>query len=339
MHIAKFWEKWKDNKVKCTLCPHNCIIKDGQAGICGVRVNKGGTLYTLVYDRIVAANVDPIEKKPLFHVLPGSKIFSIATVGCNLRCKNCQNYSISQYPILHNGEVTGEYVTPELIVESALKYNCESIAYTYTEPTIFYELAYDTAKLAHGKGLLNFFITNGYINREPLEEILPYLDGANVDLKSFRDETYRRIASARLQPVLDTIKFLYEKGKWVEVTTLIIPEVNDSEEELRDIAKFIKSVSPDIPWHLSAFYPAYKMLNVPPTPPEKIQRAREIGLEEGLKFVYSGNLWGDPGENTYCPNCGHIVIGRVGYRITEINLRGNKCIFCGTEIPGIFKKS
>ena len=338
MKEARFWVKWKDNKVKCTLCPHNCIIKDGKAGICGVRVNSDGKLYTLVYDRIVAANIDPIEKKPLFHVLPGTTIFSIATVGCNMRCKNCQNYSISQYPILHNGEVTGEYATPEMIVESAIRYGCDSIAYTYTEPTIFYELAYDTAKLAHERGLKNFFITNGYINREPLEEILPYLDGANIDLKSFKDETYRRIASARLQPVLDTIKFLHEKGKWVEITTLLIPGINDSEDELREIARFIKSVSPDIPWHISAFYPAYKMTNVPPTPPSAIKKARKIGLEEGLKFVYSGNLWGDEGENTYCPNCGRIVIGRIGYKITELNMRGDRCILCGTKIPGIFNK-
>ncbi len=337
MKVARFWEKLDNNRVRCTLCPHNCVIRDGKMGVCGVRVNRGETLYTLVYDRIVAANIDPIEKKPIFHVLPGTTIFSIATVGCNLRCKNCQNYSISQYPILNKGKVTGDYVTPEMIVESALRYGCRSIAYTYTEPAIFYELAYDTAKLAHEKGLLNFFITNGYINPQPLREILPYLDGANVDLKSFRDETYRRIASGRLQPVLNTIKTLFEAGKWVEVTTLIIPGVNDSEEELRDIARFIRSISPDIPWHLSAFYPAFKMLDVPPTPPEKIRRAREIGLEEGLKFVYSGNLWGDVGENTFCPGCGKIVIGRVGYRITEMNIRGGRCIFCGTTIPGIFE--
>ncbi len=337
MKEAKFWVKWKDGKVKCTLCPHNCIIQEGKYGICGVRVNRGGKLYTLVYDRIVAANIDPIEKKPLFHVLPGSTIFSIATVGCNMRCKNCQNYSISQYPILHRGEVAGEYATPEMIVNSALRYDCKSIAYTYTEPTIYYELAYDTARLAHEHGLKNFFITNGYINREPLREIAPYLDGANIDLKSFRDETYRKIASARLQPVLDTIIAMHEMGKWIEITTLIIPGINDSEEELREIARFIKGVSPDIPWHISAFYPAYRMQDVPPTPPSAIRRAREIGLEEGLKFVYSGNVWGDEGENTYCPGCGRVVIGRTGYRITEVNLKGDRCAFCGTKIPGIFE--
>ncbi len=337
MKVAKFWEKRPNNKVKCTLCPHNCIIRDGRAGICGVRVNRGGILYTLVYDKIIAANVDPIEKKPLFHVLPGSSIFSIATVGCNMRCKNCQNYSISQYPILHNGEVTGDYVTPKMVVEAAIRYRCKSIAYTYTEPTIFYELAYDTAKIAHEKGLRNFFITNGYINRKPLKEVLPYLDGANIDLKSFRDATYRRVVTARLSPVLETIKFLHENGKWVEVTTLLIPGINDSEEELRDIARFIKGISPDIPWHISAFYPAYKMQHVPPTPPESIRRAREVGLEEGLKFVYSGNLWGDEGENTYCPGCGRVVIGRVGYKITELNIVDGKCKFCGTPIPGIFE--
>ena len=336
MREALFWEKLQDNKVKCTLCPHNCIIKNNQYGICGVRYNKDGVLYTLVYDKIVAASIDPIEKKPLFHIKPGTTAFSIATVGCNLRCKNCQNYSISQYPIINKGKVEGDEVSPQEIVDAAISNGCESIAYTYTEPTIFFELAYDTAKISHEKGLMNLFITNGFINKEPLKKILPYLDGANVDLKSFSDNFYKKVAAGRLQPVLDTIELLYKSGKWVELTTLIIPGYNDSIDEIKEIARFIKSLSVNIPWHLSAFYPSYQMKNVPATNPDTVIKLREVALNEGLNFVYSGNIMHNDGENTVCSNCGKTVIERKGYRISSNNIENGKCKFCGFKIPGIF---
>ena len=334
MREAGFYRPLEGKKVECFLCSHRCKIGDGKQGICGVRENRGGKLYTLVYGRIISRNVDPIEKKPLFHFYPGSYSYSIATVGCNFRCLHCQNYEISQMP-KDRKRILGEDVTPEEVVEDALRTGCDSISYTYTEPTIFMEFAHDTARMATEKGIKNVFVTNGYMTREALESIRPYLHAANVDLKSFRDEFYRRICGARLQPVLESIQHMKALGIWVEVTTLIIPTENDSEEELRDIARWIYNLDPSIPWHVSAFYPAYKMTHLPRTPVSIIERAREIGLEEGLRYVYTGNVPGDPGESTYCYNCKEILIERYGFFVRRNLIEGGKCPYCRADIHGV----
>jgi len=334
MKEAYLYEKLEDQKVRCNLCAHRCLLKEGKVGICGVKKNIGGVLYTLVYDKIISTHIDPIEKKPLFHFYPGSTSFSIATVGCNFRCLHCQNYEISQMPKDHK-LIEGTAMSPQEIVDAAYRYGCSSISYTYTEPTIFFELAYDTAKLAHERGIKNVFVTNGYMTEEALVMIKPYLDAANVDLKFFDEKMHKRICGASRDPVLETIKRMKEFGIWVEVTTLIIPTKNDSPEELEAIANFIKSVGPEIPWHVSAFYPAYKMLDIPRTPLETIHRARKIGLQIGLRYVYTGNIPGDEGEHTYCYNCKAILIHRFGYEILANYIRDSRCPYCGAIIDGI----
>lgn len=336
MKEAMLYEKGEKGEVRCFLCGHRCLIKDGKRGICAVRENKEGTLYTLVYGKVIARHIDPIEKKPLFHFHPGSTSYSIATVGCNFRCTHCQNYEISQYPKERPDVIIpGEDTTPQEIVELAIKTGCLSISYTYTEPTIFFEFAYDTARLAKENGIKNVFVSNGYTSPEATRMIAPYLDANNIDLKSFSDEHYKRVCGARLRPVLDTIRLMKELGVWVEVTTLLIPTYNDSEEELRRIAEFIKSVSIDIPWHVTQFYPTYKLLDQPRTPIRTLRRAREIGLEVGLRYVYEGNVPGEGGENTYCYNCGRLLIDRYDYIIRGNYIKDSKCPYCGSEINGI----
>jgi len=330
MKEAMFYQKIEGNKVRCNLCPHRCIISLGKKGICGVKENRNGVLYSLVYGKVVANNIDPIEKKPLFHFYPGSKAYSIATVGCNFRCLHCQNWQVSQ---LNDGEITGEEFTPEEIVENAVGSGCESIAYTYTEPTIFYEYAFDTAKIAHRKGLKNIFITNGYISEEALREISPYLDAANIDLKSMSDSFYKKICNVRLRPVLNSIKLYYALGIWEEITTLIIPGYNDSSEELEKIAKFIRDVDKSIPWHVSRFFPAYKLVNVSSTPLKTLEKAVEIGKKTGLKYVYQDNV--GEGENTFCPNCGKLLIKRAGFYVIENKVENGSCPYCGRAIAGI----
>ena len=331
-----FYEKLDNNLVNCNLCSHRCSrIADSKRGICGVRENRDGKLYSLVYSKAVARSVDPIEKKPLFHFLPGSRSYSIATVGCNFRCDNCQNYDISQLS-KGRGTIVGEDVSPEEIVLAAKLSNCESIAYTYSEPTIFFEYAYDTAKHAKKEGIKNVFVTNGYITPEALKEISPYLDAANIDLKSFSDDFYRKRCGARLEPVLDSIRLYKNLGIWMEITTLIIPTLNDSEEELRKIAEFISEVGKDTPWHISQFYPTYKLIDLPRTPVATLRKARTIGLEAGLKYVYEGNVPGEDGENTYCPNCQKRLIHRFRYNIRENKIKNSKCSYCGAEIDGLY---
>jgi len=330
-----FYEKLDEKEVRCFLCNHRCMIKNGKRGICFVRENREGTLYSLVYGKVISMNIDPIEKKPLFHFLPESTSFSIATVGCNFHCLHCQNFSISQYPKEHGGEIPGQYVSPEAIVEATLRYGCKSISYTYTEPTIFMEYAYDCAKLAHEKGIKNVFVSNGYTGPEATTTIAPYLDGNNIDLKG-DSEHYKKICGARLEPVLETIKLMKELGVWVEVTTLVIPDHNDSEEGLRNIAEFIKSVDPFIPWHVTQFYPTHKLTDKPRTPIKTLRRAREIGFEVGLKYVYEGNVPGEGGENTYCHNCKKLIIRRYGFSILENRIRNGKCSECGVEIKGVW---
>ena len=335
MKGAMLYEKLGDGRVRCNLCAHRCVISPGHRGICAVRENRDGTLYSLVYGKAISLAVDPIEKKPLFHFLPGSRAYSVATVGCNFTCLNCQNYTISQYPREHNGQVIGEEITPAEIVTDAVERGCQTIAYTYTEPTIFFEYAYDTARLAHEKGLRNVFVSNGYMTEEAAEEIIPYLDGINIDLKGISDEFYRKIAGGTLRPVLRSIERFHRAGVWVEVTTLIIPGMNDSDDDLRWIAEAIYGISPAIPWHISRFYPAYRLRDVPPTPVATLRRAREIGKEVGLRYVYMGNVPGE-GESTYCPHCGAKLIKRIGFAVVENRLQDGHCPKCGAPIDGVF---
>ena len=337
MKEAMFWKKSDGDAVECFLCEFRCRIPDGKRGLCGVRENRGGTLYSLVYERAISTSVDPIEKKPFFHFLPGSTAFSIATVGCNFRCLHCQNYGISQLPRDHAGRLDGEEIPCETVVELAERYGCRSISYTYTEPTIFFEYAYDTARIAREKGIKNNFVTNGYMTREALETIQPFLDAANVDLKGFHEERHKRRTGAGLKPVKRNIRLMKEMGIWVEVTTLIIPTENDSDEELRSVAEFIMSVDAGIPWHVSAFHPTYKMMNLPRTPVETIRRAFDIGKETGLRYVYGGNVPGENSENTRCYSCGAMLIKRWGFQVIENNLRQGSCPKCGAKIDGVFE--
>jgi pyruvate formate lyase activating enzyme len=330
-----FYEKLEGDLVRCHLCSHRCRIKEGKRGICGVRENTDGTLYSLVYGKLIARGVDPIEKKPLFHFSPGSRTYSVAAVGCNFRCLNCQNYDISQMPKPQR-PVLGKEVSPEEIVEAAKLHRCESVAYTYTEPTIFFEYAYETAMLASDEGVKNIFVTNGYITKEALKTMAPYLDAANIDLKSFRDDFYRKTCGAHVRPVLNAIRLYNEMDVWIEITTLIIPSLNDSEENFRKIAEFIKSIDDGIPWHISRFYPAFELSDLPPTPTETITKAKKIGLEVGLKHIYRGNIIGQE-ENTYCHSCGKLLIERHGYLMTQCILEDSRCPHCGAKIYGRWK--
>jgi pyruvate formate lyase activating enzyme len=335
---AMLYDKLDDQYVHCNLCAHRCTIKPDRRGICGVRENKDGVLYSLVYGTLIAEHIDPIEKKPFFHVYPASNSYSIATVGCNLNCEFCQNHEISQMP-RSTLMITGEDILPAEIVSQAKKSGSKTIAYTYTEPTVYLELAYDTAKIAHDHGLKNVFVTNGFMTPEAIDMMAPYLTAANVDLKSFRDEFYKKRCGARLNPVLESLKKMKEMGIWVEITTLLIPALNDSDEELKDIAQFIAGLGVETPWHISRFHPQFKMLNVPVTSVSSLHRAVEIGKQSGLKYVYSGNVPGDEGENTYCFHCGNLLIERYGFQIKSINLKENKCTKCGTELEGLFSET
>ena len=325
-----------DRKVRCHLCHHRCVIKEGKRGICRVRENQHGVLKTLVYGKLIAQHVDPIEKKPLYHVLPGTLSYSIATVGCNFKCRFCQNADIAQLPSDRKGMIVGDPCTPEDVVTAATRSGCRSIAYTYTEPTIFFEFAHDTAKLAHEEGLLNVFVTNGYMTSEALHMIKPYLDAANVDLKAFNDDFYKEQCSAKRKHVMETLQMMKSLGVFVEVTTLLIPGLNDDRKELEELASFVAdSLGPDTPWHISRFHPTYKLTDRPPTPVESIHEARRIGLDAGLRYVYSGNLPGDEGENTACYSCGHPLIERWGYRISKNAIQDGRCPKCNATIDGI----
>jgi pyruvate formate lyase activating enzyme len=337
MQEARFYEKAADGRVHCHLCAHECKIEPGKRGICQVRENREGTLYSLVYGMLVAENLDPIEKKPLFHFLPGSRSYSIATGGCNFQCLHCQNYDISQFPRRHEGRIPGVPRTPEAIVAAAAQNRAATISYTYTEPTIFMEFALDTARLAKARGIRNVFVSNGFMTEVSATAMAEVIDADNVDLKSFREDFYRKVCKAKLQPVLDTIARLKRLGVWLEVTTLVIPGLNDSEEELREIAEFIKGVGPEIPWHVSAFYPTYQMLDRPRTPAATLLQARDLGLAAGLRYVYTGNIPGQGGENTYCYSCGELLIERLGYSIRGFILQEGKCPKCGTAIDGVWQ--
>ncbi|HPT07884.1 MAG TPA: AmmeMemoRadiSam system radical SAM enzyme [Candidatus Omnitrophota bacterium] len=334
MKEALLYEKQAGKIVRCFLCAHRCLIREGGVGFCGVRQNQGGVLYSLVYGKIIAQQVDPIEKKPLYHFLPGSNSYSIATVGCNFRCDFCQNWEISQKTAT-DGLVPGEDVEPAQIVQAAKAYGCASIAYTYTEPTISLEFARDVAYRAHAHGLANVFVTNGYMTEECARLISPYLDAANVDLKFFNEASYRRICKASLAPVCDSIRRLKELGIWVEVTTLVIPGENDSENELRGIAEFLAGIDRHIPWHISRFHPDYKFDTYPVTPRAALARAESCARQAGLIYVYTGNV--QEQTQTACYHCGKVLIKREIFTVLENTLLHGACPACGTKMPGVFE--
>lgn len=332
---ALFYEKLDGNSVQCGLCPRRCVIPEAKRGYCGVRENREGTLYTLVYARPVAIHIDPIEKKPLFHFLPGSSAFSIATAGCNLKCKFCQNWEISQ---VRPEEVEYVYIEPEQLVKRAKGSGALTIAYTYSEPTIFYEYMIEVARLAREQGLRNIMHSNGYINEEPLKKLAKYLDAANIDLKGFSDEYYAKLTEGTLEPVLRSLKVLKAEGVHVEITTLILPGFNDDPEVLAKMCSWIKdNLGADTPVHFSRFFPMHKLLTLNPTPVEALTKARDIAIAAGLKYVYIGNVPGSGAENTYCPKCKRAVIERRGYFISQINLVDGCCKFCNEKIEGVWQ--
>ncbi len=336
-HPAILWELLgpDDPRVRCNLCAHHCVIAPGKLGVCCVRENVDGALVTLVYGRTISQHVDPIEKKPLFHFQPGSRSFSIATVGCNLQCAFCQNWEISQMP-RDRGVIVGEPAAPDAIARAAQRTGCASVAYTYTEPTIYAEYALDCAREARKLGLRNVFVSNGYMTPQLLELMAGLIDGINVDLKAGRGEFYRKLSGGGLQAVLDNLVRIRKLGIWLEVTTLVIPGLNDSDEELRWAARYLfDQVGPDVPWHISRFFPHYKMSDTPPTPAETLERARQIGQDVGLRYVYVGNLPGHRAESTFCPGCGKLVIDRSGYRLGRRSLVDGRCAACGTVIAGV----
>ena len=333
MKEALLYAHLESRKVHCQLCSHGCIIQEGKFGFCGVRQNIKGILYTHNYAKLVAANVDPVEKKPLYHFLPGSLAFSVAGAGCNFRCGFCQNWEISQFN--PSSQQLGEDFSAEKVISLAKQNNCKSIAYTYTEPTIYFEFALETARLAKEAGLYNIFVSNGYMSDQAIDLLKPYLDAANIDLKFFKDSSYQKICSAHLKPVLDSILRLRDAGIWVEITTLVIPGENDSPDELSGIAEFIAGVNRDIPWHVSRFHADYKFYAYQDTPLHTLKLACDLGNAAGLRYIYAGNLssWG---QDTLCPACRKVLIKREGFRISKLHIAKNRCIFCQADLAGIF---
>ncbi len=348
---ARLWKPLKDGHVQCRLCSHFCLIKPLERGLCGVRENKGGVLYTLVYALPAATNVDPVEKKPLYHFLPGTRTFSLGTMGCNLSCTFCQNATLSQPPRLGQ-RISGHHAEPAHLVAAALESGCKSISYTYSEPTVFFELVEDTARLARTKGLKNILVTNGFMSPECLDAFGPatgegdggggLIQAANVDLKAFSEDFYRERCGARLAPVLKNLAQMRKLGWWLEVTTLLIPGLNDAASELKDMAAFIKAeLGPDTPWHLSRFHPDYKLLDRPVTPHATLMTARELGRAAGLRFVYIGNASGPGFGDTLCPACGAVVLSREGFQVDIVGAGANglaegDCTACGAAIPGVW---
>ena len=330
---ALLYKKLEDRKVLCFLCSHHCTISDGKFGICHVRENKEGILYTHAYGQLIAQNVDPIEKKPLYHFLPGSSSYSIATMGCNFQCGFCQNWQISQVKEATALGARSHCVTPEDLVKQALSSGSKSISYTYTEPTIFFEYAYDTSLLAKKEGLYNVFVTNGFMTEEMIRMAHPYLDAANIDLKSFNDEYYTKLCKGKLGPVLQSIELMKRLNIWIEVTTLVVPGQNDSEEEFEKIATFLVGIDKSIPWHISRFYPQYKMDHLEPTPTKTLSQAYKIGKEAGLRYVYLGNV--DEGNNTYCYKCNKLLIERRGFWVNKNTIKNGTCPDCQSPIDGV----
>lgn len=332
---AMYYDKLPGNRVECTLCPRKCRVADVERGWCGVRENRAGKYYTLVFSRVCAAHVDPIEKKPLFHYLPGTSAFSIATAGCNIECKFCQNWEISQF---RPEQVGAQYAPPEAIVRTARRYDCPTIAYTYSEPVVFYEYAYETSRVARQAGVGSVMITNGYIEKEPLLKICQLLNGIKIDFKGFTERFYRDACRGELKPVLEVLETLATLKIWLEIVVLIIPTLNDSEAEIRGMSQWIhRNLGDDVPVHFTRFHPMYKIKNLPVTPVRTLERCREIAREAGLHYVYIGNVPGHEGENTYCPRCQRVVIRRIGYTIVENHLQNGRCRFCQQAIAGVWK--
>ena len=336
MKEAILYKETEGSTLQCEACAHRCTIEEGRTGICKVRRNIDGKLYTLTYDKIVATHVDPIEKKPLFHYKPGSASFSIATVGCNFKCSFCQNHDISQWMRDSGGELPGQSISPENLALQARDADCATLAFTYTEPTIYAELALETARAAAKYGIDSIFVTNGFMTSEFLETFGGLIKGANVDLKAFREESYRSMIGGRLEPVLESIRRMSDAGVWLEITTLLIPGFNDSSEELTGIAEFIAGVGAAIPWHISAFHPDYRMRDRGRTENDSLHRAYHIGKAAGLQYVYVGNAMGDRHESTICPACEELVIERYGFQVLNIRLLGNSCASCGEPIEGVY---
>lgn len=333
-HQALYWESLEKDYIQCNLCPRRCTLNKGQKGFCRARKNVDGILYTLTYGQPVALHIDPIEKKPLAHVYPGTKSFSIATAGCNLKCKFCQNWEISQ---LDAEKVKVKFIRPEEIIAMTKKSGSKTIAFTYTEPMIFYEYMLDIAKLAKKEGIACVMHSAGYVNEKPLREIAGYLKAANIDLKGFSDKFYSSFCLGGLEPVLNTLKTLKEEGVWLEITNLLIPGANDSEQDIRKLCEWVKeNLGPDTPIHFSRFHPMYKLTNLSPTPLSALIRAKNIAKETGLHFIYIGNVPQNIGENTLCPGCGELLIKRIGYQVLENHISEGKCSFCGKVIPGIW---
>ncbi len=331
---ARYYEKLDGGKVRCTLCPHECEVADMERGTCSVRENRSGTYYTLVYSRLCTAHVDPIEKKPLFHFLPSSQAFSIATAGCNIECKFCQNWEISQF---RPEDVRSEYSPPEKVADLAVQTGCASIAYTYSEPVVFYEYMYDTAVEGRKRGVRSVIISNGFIKQEPVVELCKVLDAVKVDLKAFTEKFYRETCRGELKPVLDALKWIKDTGIWLELVVLLVPTLNDSKDEIRKMCDWVRSeLGPDVPMHFSRFTPTYKIKNLPRTPVKTLEMARSTAVEAGINFAYIGNVPQHPFESTYCPHCDELLIRRVGYWTTVSGLKDGKCGKCGAQIPGIW---
>ncbi|MCD6454030.1 MAG: AmmeMemoRadiSam system radical SAM enzyme [Candidatus Aminicenantes bacterium] len=333
-HEARYYKKLPERRVQCLLCPRECIVGDKERGYCGVRENRGGKYVTLVYGRPVTVALDPIEKKPLFHFLPGKQAFSIATAGCNVNCKFCQNWQISQ---VRPEQVRSLNLPPEATARLAYRYHAPIIAYTYTEPIVFAEYMLDTAREASRRGIRNVIVTGAHVLPEPWKDIVSAMDGIKIDLKAFTEEFYQRIVRGHLKPVLDAIVAAAKSGKWLEIVYLVIPTLNDNLDNIRKMSRWlVREVGRDVPVHFSRFFPMYMLKNLPATPVKTLESAREVAMSEGLKFVYVGNIPGHPGESTYCPRCGKTIIKRVGYEIKEIHIKNGKCEYCGEPIPGVW---
>jgi pyruvate formate lyase activating enzyme len=331
---ASFYEKLPNKKIKCKLCPRECVIDDRERGYCGARENRGGTYYTLVHSRVCAANVDPIEKKPFFHFRPGTLAFSIATAGCNVNCKFCQNWEISQ---VRPEQTMSDYMPPQRAVDIARQNRCGAIAYTYSEPVIYYEYMLDTAAAAREAGIWSVVVSGGYVQQDPLKKLCPRVDAIKIDLKAFSGRFYKEVVNGELKPVLDAIVTIQASGTWNEIVYLVVPGLNDNEREFAALAKWVKGeLGPDVPLHFSRFYPQYLLKNVPPTPVATLERAKAICDAEGLHYVYVGNVPGHPGENTYCPKCRKALVRRTGYTIDAIEIRRGKCKYCQQPIAGVW---
>jgi len=331
---AKFYDKLAYKKIKCRLCPRECIIDQRERGYCGVRENRGGTYYTLVHSRACTAHVDPVEKKPLFHFHPGTMAFSVATAGCNVNCKMCQNWEISQ---VRPEQVRSIYLPPRDLAAQAQRYRCTSIAYTYSEPVIFYEYMSDAADAGHAQGVKSVVVTGGYIQEDPLKKLCGRVDAVKVDLKAYSEKFYKEVVNGELKHVLNTLVTLRKQGMWTEVVYLIIPTLNDTDQEFKGLARWLKTeLGPDVPLHFSRFYPQYLLKNLPPTPLETLDRAKSISDSEGLHYVYVGNVPGHPAESTYCPKCRRVVVEREGYIVKAVQLQKGRCKYCREPIPGVW---